>query len=424
MTSLGKITYNNIKKFLKYLNQTQIITCKELLTYCAYNKGRKFNPLTDTIKNQDIIFSIPKEISEDFEDVESIVIAMVDDEDDVKILKFYFEQIKFYRKYGTKFYNPIVEIKTDILDKEIITNRYEEGYKLIDLPENCYYGIIKADIIQYEENSILYHGSNRRLGVDEDEFDSSYNYKPYNLIGNWFTPDINATIGYTGRENVRIYEYKTNKKLKLLNLETEESIAYFIHHILFIKTFILDEKIYFLVNLSRGYCITDEITKVADVDGALVEKLRRDKKCEDNKTQLAKYDYSKFKNLKKDNRSPYGLYIVQKDYENQNNFLNENFISEFKSASQGDGDKILASELCNLLHSDNEDDYKIYGWKLAIGEVLHIMICDTQYINLVRGFGPKEDEFVYKDEEKFKTDKYFKKYIKYKNKYINLKKLL
>jgi hypothetical protein len=145
------------------------------------------------------------------------------------------------------------------------------------------------------------------------------------------------------------------------------------------------------------------------------------------KIDIGKYDYTIGKNiLNPAGISPTGLYI--KDINNEDVKIKDNYYDLLKLPSEGDGDKPLASKICDLVNSQNNFSLKIRGW--LIKNVGHLMFCgQLGYIKNIGATGKYPEIDLHLDTLIFtpKTEPdyniYYKKYLKYKNKYKVLKNM-
>ena len=429
MESLGKKLYNNAIKKLNEIEEVEIksLSNKNLLDYLViqfHSEIKKINSLDD-VKNQDIIVRMNKDLY--FRNHKLIV-----------------EQATYFRRVGDNIYNTIVTVN----NKEYITNKYADEVKVKFNTTTHDYYIIKVNAVVANPDEIIYHGSRYKYGMINypDEFsvkpDGTYmafggnkerlEYRPYNYIGNWFSGNADSVAGYAVNYDdnlkIRVYKYKIREQFNVINLIKESNDNYWKHQLMFVKTLVRDQNIFNITSQTRLHCLDGDVEREERQEES--KKNKEEKKCADGKTSISKFNYTNFRNLRNLKKpSAAGLYNYEKMYNKVDNKLSDDGEIEMKCATSGDGDKIFSSELCYLYHNQIDNDYNINGWKWEEGQINHFMICDTTKIDLISaskdmGFFNNRGTFIEKGTKEFLDGDYFKKYLKYKNKYIKLKKIL
>jgi hypothetical protein len=273
---------------------------------------------------------------------------------------------------------------------------------------------LKPAIGTIKKDTIIYHGIGYQRPVSTD-------HTPYNWYGNWYDfpyeyidsyvvsipnkPTTSLKYLYSTKEP-RLYQYKISNNFNVLLFdENIDSNTYLLFSIMFLDIAILHEGIHIKTNMTKGNLILDEVPIRIDI---------------------GKYDYTIGKNiLNPAGISPTGLYI--KDDKNEDVQIKKEYYVLLKLPSEGDGDKPLASKICDLVNNQNIYSLDIKGW--LIKDVRHLMFCgQLGYIENIGATGKNKEKELYSDSFNFtpKTELdyniYYKKYLKYKNKYKVLKK--
>ncbi len=292
----------------------------------------------------------------------------------------------FYRK--TNGSDQIFEISNDptkiLLDQEPTSN-------IINIDQNnvneIKYINIPSKIIK--KNTIFYHGTPYQMPTTTD-------HMPYNWAGNWFGSNIDESVSYLFGEDdftPRLYKYKVTKDFNVINIIDETDLIYLLIHVAFMET---------VINME-----SEEIL--------ITVKFARGRQLRSGYPIIEKYNYTTGKNLQNPSgNDQYGLYD-----NTGTNKIADTFQIPIKLASNGDGDKPLAGTICNLYNSNDPYSININGW--IISAINHLMICNpTQVLENISG-SKGDTNFTPKDDPEYND--YYKKYLKYKAKYLQLKKL-
>lgn len=268
---------------------------------------------------------------------------------------------------------------------------------------------LKPCILTIKQDTQLYHGTGYQMPIESD-------HSPYNMYGNWyeFPYIIGKTLNYdvkkfkaVGESKAyaysgdykkpvapRIYTYKVIKDFNILYIETETGIEYLFAHVMFMPILIKDNTIQITTSKTMG-----KLFGPNDID-------------------LEKYNYTESKNIIDSTKliPQFGLYNKDGTY------INQSFSIPLKLASSGDGDKPLASEICDILHNGlSTYNLSISGW--VIGSINHLMYCGKiGYIENISAVGKDSDFNKVTNKGDPTYNAYYKKYIKYKIKYLNLQK--
>ena len=290
----------------------------------------------------------------------------------------------FYRKYNDA--NQIYEIcnHTDkiILDKELTS-------KVIDIIDINVINVKYLDIptIPLKKDTSIFHGTPYKLPVESD-------HMPYNWVGNWFSTNKDESMSYIYGDinETRLYEYNVIKDINLILFDKENSCEYLFIHIAFMEI-LIDKK------------NDDILIKVKYAKGTY----------KGNYIEIDKYNYTTSKNiLNTGKNNEYGL------YDQLQTKISEDFWIPIKLASSGDGDKPLAGTICNIYNSNDPYSININGWQII--DLYHTMICNPTEV-LVNISGEHNTPVkMLKNHPNYNI--YYKKYQKYKAKYLKLNELL
>jgi hypothetical protein len=293
----------------------------------------------------------------------------------------------YFRKVNgeDKIYKICVNLNRILLDKENDDSNID-----ITLSNVAKLSYLEIPTKLVTKNTEVYHGTWYQLPIMSD-------HMPHNWAGNWFGIDLGESLSYTfGDGNARLYKYKVKEDFNVLNIPNETGIEYFFIHIAFMEIKIEDNDIKIKVEYARG---------INKPSGIMIDK----------------YNYTEGKNiLKPCGNNQYGL------FNDDNLKISDNFFTTINLASSGDNDKQLAGSVCNIYNSRNDlFSIQINGW--MIEEINHLMICNPLEVleNIAgsKGFGLDGNISSFIDKGTKGYTDYFQKYIKYKTKYLNLKKL-
>jgi hypothetical protein len=304
-----------------------------------------------------------------------------------------FEQLKkqhiikylnsFYRKVGGL--NQIYDIckDTDIILIDIAPT---SGVINIDQTNVNQLTYLSIPIKIYKKDTIVFHGTTYQMPKATD-------HMPYNWVGNWFGTNESESKAYMFVPESRLYKYKVLKDFNLIDISEENSLNYFLVHVAFMETVIdnINENILSLVKYARGRQTTEI-------------------------PMIEKYNYTIGKNLlNTTGTNQYGLY----DRTNLTKVADD-FLYPISIASSGDGDKPLAGAICDIYNSKDPNSITVNGWEIP--DIRHLMICNPIEV-LVNISGENLDgKVVFKSDPEY--DNFFKKYLKYKSKYLKLKQIL
>jgi hypothetical protein len=293
----------------------------------------------------------------------------------------------FYRKSSGK--NQIYEI---CYETERILLEQEPTSKLIEIDQTNVNKLtyLTIPIKHYKKDTIVYHGTPYQMPLNTD-------YMPYNWVGNWFGTTYEESKAYAFEPSA-LYKYKVSNDFDVIHIDKEDDLNYLLVHIAFMET-IIDKNnndILSLVKYARG---------IETRTFPMIEK----------------YNYTIGKNLlDSSGENQYGLF----DKTNTTK-ISDTFKYPINIPSSGDGDKPLAGAICNIYNSKDTDSININGWEIT--DINHLMICNPTEVLVNISVENYENNVYCKGEPGYpnnlqSTGGYYFKYLKYKAKYLKLKK--
>jgi len=287
----------------------------------------------------------------------------------------------YYRLYDSSV-DKINIFKLLINDDEILFEKRPDC-KIIELLKSDYAQLTIAYIktIKFigSDNESIYCEHNKQTCQSGNIFHGTdYSFPkepiaPYNYFGNWYTPGLSSddvaygikvpseSVTYMSKPYSRLYQYKIkNDKTIILFSFDENDNQDDNKNIIYIFAFLM----YFDIKFSY---VSENVVNISFLNNnAIVNE----------HDGYEKYNYTQYKNLL-DTSLPRPPFVT-----------NKYFI--IKSPSNGDGDKPLATKICELSNDNVVDNLKMGGW--IISSLNHFLNCSIDYLENVGVWLPYKDE--------------------------------